>query len=428
MSETLDRPLRTEAKAEQIIIGELLLSSVNGDAKARTTAFAKIDSDDFADPDLGVIFDAIKALDAEGLPPEPKIVERKVRDRVKDAELLIYAATIEAVTTATMGYYCQLVAEAARERQLQLALCDATNLRTRNTAEAITTLRARLDEILPPTIESAINRFDAWEQAVINREKPQLIAHAAFGSRLKEIPIGAGLVTMFGAPPGAGKTALVMQTIVDALRMPGQEDLRALVANVEMPPESLWNRQLSRLSSVSHPWILHRDYADDAVDRIQAGIDELRGLMPRLEFMPPPYTLERLQDRAVAFAADVVVVEYAQRFDFANRSNDQRAQTNAVMDVCRRIADQGRAVIVVSAVNRAGYSKDSAGLASFRESSELEYGADSAWLLINGEQDRDAVNLKCVKNRHGQLPEIPLRFDGAYQQFRDDLTELEWKA
>jgi replicative DNA helicase len=69
-------------------------------------------------------------------------------------------------------------------------------------------------------------------------------------------------------------------------------------------------------------------------------------------------------------------------------------------------------VIVVSAVGR---SKDSKGrnsyneglnLASFRESSELEFGADSAFILAPGEGD--AVTLKHLKDRYGQCKDTPL--------------------
>ena len=55
------------------------------------------------------------------------------------------------------------------------------------------------------------------------------------------------------------------------------------------------------------------------------------------------------------------------------------------------------------------------GLASFRESSELEYGADSAFILS---PDGDGVvTLKHLKDRHGECRDIPLRFDGARQSF-----------
>ena len=94
------------------------------------------------------------------------------------------------------------------------------------------------------------------------------------------------------------------------------------------------------------------------------------------------------------------------------------------MDALRRLCDAGMAVLAVSAVNRSNYGKDAA-LAAFRESSELEYGADSAWLLIR-EGDSPAVTLRCVKNRHGRLEDVQVLFDGSKQEFGDDPAEFEW--
>lgn len=422
-----DDALPHNSVAEQTVLGELLLSSVNGDAKCPATAFAELTAADFTYPDFGIVFNTMKAMHAEGVALEPKLVNARLRGRVDNAGAIIYEATINAVTTATVGYYCALVKEASRQRQLRLAANEASDFRRQTSAEAVAKLRASLDALSPaPNAASTVETFDAWAASVENRERPKLFEHAAYGSKLREVQIGEGLVTLFGAPPGSGKTALTSQIVLDALQHPEQQELRALLVNVEMGPHALLNRWAANLTGIGHQWILHRDYDPDATDRLKAGIEELRAIMPRIEFAAPPFTLERIADRAAAFGAGIVVLDYAQRLDSEQRSSDMRAQANVVMDFARRIADQGRAVIVVSAVNRAGYSKENAGLASFRESSEMEYGCDQGWLLIADEQDRSKVTLKCVKNRHGQLTEIPLLFDGARQHFTDDRSGQEW--
>jgi len=57
-------------------------------------------------------------------------------------------------------------------------------------------------------------------------------------------------------------------------------------------------------------------------------------------------------------------------------------------------------------------------LASFRESSELEYGADDAFLLVREDPETAGpMTLKYVKSRHGEPLDIPLRFFGATQRF-----------
>jgi replicative DNA helicase len=99
------------------------------------------------------------------------------------------------------------------------------------------------------------------------------------------------------------------------------------------------------------------------------------------------------------------------------------------MSYLRQFADAGVAVVVVAAVARSkdakGRSSYDAGLslASFRETSELEYGADDAFILSpaddGGGQDGPTrrVVLKHLKSRHGETRDVPLIFDGAHQRF-----------
>ena len=92
------------------------------------------------------------------------------------------------------------------------------------------------------------------------------------------------------------------------------------------------------------------------------------------------------------------------------------------MNFIRQFADAGVAVIVVAAVSR---SKDKAGrssydaenlsLASFRESSELEFGADDAFILARTSEQQ--VLLKHLKARHSEPCNHPMDFDGALQRF-----------
>ena len=58
-------------------------------------------------------------------------------------------------------------------------------------------------------------------------------------------------------------------------------------------------------------------------------------------------------------------------------------------------------------------------LASFRESSELEFGADDAFILHPDEDDAEGelVTLKHLKSRHGECRDLSLRFDRRRQTF-----------
>ncbi|MBA4104968.1 MAG: hypothetical protein C0485_04340 [Pirellula sp.] len=424
---------RPDNSAESTLLGTPIIAEINNDTANRDLAFERVRPEHFSDPAYGRIWAVMKALRDRGEPITTVRVANAARPAVPDAGAIVYEAVsgdCRAVTTRHTAYFAELVTDAADKRRLRSILHDASrDLESLSPSDSSMRMQNALNVLAADRESRKSDRtsmFDHFERSVIDRERQMCFEVASHGSRLREVEIGRELVTLIGAPPACGKTALAMQLVVDALRAPGQSDLKVLVANCEMSPQALLLRQLARLTGVSHSWLRRRDFPDSATSRIQAGLDALRELTPRLEFLQPPFTLENLAERATAFEADIVVLDYMQRFDHADRSHDPRSQCTAAMDICRRLASQGRSVIGISAVNRGGYAPQTAGLASFRESSELEFGADSAWILQADPDDRCAINLKCVKNRAGEITEIPLRFNGSSQSFADDRSAEIW--
>ena len=111
-------------------------------------------------------------------------------------------------------------------------------------------------------------------------------------------------------------------------------------------------------------------------------------------------------------------MDYIQRF-VADDGKDSRSQLDKLMGQVRLLANIGAGVILVSSVSRQKSSSGSSNydkltMASLRGSAELEFGADSIYIL--NRQDRTA-KLACCKQRFGNPLDIPLRFDGAYQRF-----------
>lgn len=425
--------LPSAVDAEQQVVGSLLLTP-----ELIATTTRRLRAADFVDPLHRELFGVLAEMARTREPIDVGTVLAKLKASGRNPSPAGYLAEVGAavVTAAHSGFHADRILEASRKRQIYAlateAAADAAALNGHASSDVLNDLLVGAGDLqreLHRPEDGSSKMFASWEKSIINREAPTRFRWAPYGSRLGSLAIGEKQVVIIGAPPAGGKTILAGQIMFDALRADGQDHLKALNANVETPPQTLLDRQLARLTGIGHNFIQHRDYAAEALPRVRAGIEELRDLIPRIDFMAPPFTLERLTERVDASEASIVIVDYAQRFDFSHRSSDQRAQANAVMDCCRRLADEGRAVIVISAVNRSGYGKD-AGLASFRESSELEYGADSAYLLIRDEADSSAVTLKCVKNRHGAPEDVRLRFDGAGQQFVEaaetEVVEVPW--
>jgi replicative DNA helicase len=277
----------------------------------------------------------------------------------------------------------------------------------------------------PPVPDAAFvcaaDALAGWRDDVLSGKPPVLFPVGT--GELARVEIGPGLVTLLGGAPGAGKTALTMQFITDALRL--TPTLRAAVCNVEMAPSVLLDRQLARLSGIDLSLIRHRRLGAEHADRIDQAMNTLEPLAERLAFVKPPFDLANVAATADAFDAQLLLLDYIQRIPPPGEHGDKRGAVNATMDHLRQFADAGVAVVVVSAIGRtkdskgrSTYAGEGLNLASFRESSELEFGADDAFILTPDDDDQGgAVTLRHLKSRHGECRDIELIFHRRHQRF-----------
>jgi replicative DNA helicase len=155
---------------------------------------------------------------------------------------------------------------------------------------------------------------------------------------------------------------------------------------------------------------------------LDQALNTLEGLAERLAFVKSPFDLDNVAASADAFRADLIVLDYIQRIPPPGDHGDKRGSVDATMNYLRQFADAGVAMIVVAAVSRgkdskgrSTYSGDALTLASFRESSELEFGADDAFILVPDEDD--TIVLRHLKARHTEAKDLVLQFDRRCQRF-----------
>lgn len=268
--------------------------------------------------------------------------------------------------------------------------------------------------------QTAADVFTGWREDVLTGKAP--IHYPVGTGELARLEVGPGLVTLLGGAPGAGKTAFAMQCVIDALRL--TPALRAVVCNIEMPAAVLLDRQLARLSGIDLKTIRYRQLGGEHADRIDQAMNTMEPLSERLAFARPPFDLANVAATADAFKADLIILDYIQRIPPPGEHGDRRGSVDATMNYLRQFADTGVAVIVVAAVartkdskGRSSYDGDGLSLASFRESSELEFGADDAFILVTDPKNDDVVILKHLKARHSEAKDMSLRFERRLQRF-----------
>lgn len=266
--------------------------------------------------------------------------------------------------------------------------------------------------------------LDELRQEIFGGQRPEEFTNAQepWGS----FAFRPGEVMAIAAPPGKGKTALVSQATVDALRLHGNAS--CLVANVEMSPKTILARQISRLSGVPYEEIARRDVLPGQHQHIDNAFATLESIGDRMAFMGPPFSIEHIVEAVAEMQPKIVVVDYLQRIECCDGVADTRVRLNTVMHEVRQVASANVCVVLVSAVGRTqskkggGYNPNELGMGSFRESSEVEYGADDAYVMIDeGDVDKATgcrtVVMRHVKSRNHRQQDIRLEFNGSIQRF-----------
>jgi replicative DNA helicase len=240
--------------------------------------------------------------------------------------------------------------------------------------------------------------------------------------------IGPRKVTILGAPPGAGKTAFASQVMFEALGV--NPTLRVVVANAEMGFDVLLRREITRRAGVSSRDVRFATLDADQLAKVRRVVDEIRPLLDRVDVLEPPYTAAML-DRLASETPGLLVADYLQKF---STGDDARLGVNQVVTSLRNLAMQGWAILALSATTRTkgGHVSAELTMASFKESGEVEFNADSAYLLrdngeaIAGHPGIRSIELDCVKNRHGERESMALRFDMPAMSFKRELAFYEF--
>jgi replicative DNA helicase len=270
------------------------------------------------------------------------------------------------------------------------------------------------EDRMTPSFATGCDLFGSW-LADLERGEPPV--RYPLPSPFATLDIRPGRLALFGGAPGVGKTAALLQIGVDLLW--DNPAARLLVANVEMTRVRLVNRIVSRLAAVPLTAIADRTLTPGQWDRVRAAVAAVEPVTARLAFLHAPFTMEHVAEAGAAFGANVLMLDYIQRFAVGDGKGDKRERPETAAAVPRRLCAAGAAVLVASSLagqggqGKTAYERPS--LASFRVSSELGHETDSAYLLVPA--GGEGVDFLCVKNRHGPLADIRTLFDPTIQKF-----------
>jgi replicative DNA helicase len=234
----------------------------------------------------------------------------------------------------------------------------------------------------------------------------------SFGEALDGLEVGPELVTIIGAPPGAGKTCLAMQMAFEAIER--DRGLRVIVANAETSFHGLLRRELTRITGIDGDKIRFGNLTSSERNQVNRALGQIRERVGRMEVLDEPSTFTQLQQ--ITGDPGLLVVDYLQKF--SPPAGDVKQGITSLMNVLRSYAKKGWAVVVLSATSR---PKDGAKVQDtsqfvFRDSSEIEFNGDSCYVVrddgpIDGDEHIRNVTLVHAKNRHGAKRDRGLVFN-----------------
>jgi KaiC/GvpD/RAD55 family RecA-like ATPase len=230
------------------------------------------------------------------------------------------------------------------------------------------------------------------------------------------LPIGG--LTMLVAPPQCGKTALAVQLALGALL--ADADVRVVYGLGEMSSQSFARRMACvGASLLGHPRVTMADAGSRSRQARETLGELVAAIGDRLSIVPPPLTVDRLDEQVQRTGAKLLVVDYLQLVlaDGDSRVEQLDRIVGGVRDLTIRRSAAG---LVISSMAKA--TGEGSRIGQFaRGTGEADYAAELVYLGVPDErEDEDGtrgVRWQCKKARNLPQVDVELRFDGAIQTF-----------
>lgn len=254
--------------------------------------------------------------------------------------------------------------------------------------------------------------------------------------------LGGGLhkgeLTILGARPAVGKSALAMHMAIAA----AGSGNRVMICSREMSAEQYGVRILARGTNVPNSRIRQGDLTDDDWQQLADSMSVYGGISDRVSFTFAARTIEELRDTTMAEkeqnGLDVLVVDYVQLLQARKRFDKDYLRIAYVSKMLKDMTiDLNIAILALAQVGRASEGNMPT-MAELRGSGDLEQDADnilflhrppdvmdksvypddrSLYAMLNSMGQRYMV-LNIAKQRQGDTGAIQLIFDPQHMDFR----------
>lgn len=231
------------------------------------------------------------------------------------------------------------------------------------------------------------------------------------------ICLEGGDVTVIGARPSVGKSAISLQ-MIEYICGCGK---KVGYFNLEMGEEQVFQRLNSRFSKIGITRIRRaKEFLNDEQERYRKANDKMKSL--NLIVSAGSKTVSEIKNESRHQKFDVIVIDYLQLIK-ADRINANRAaEVGYISKSIKELAMELKVpVILLSQLNRVSERSETKEptMADLRESGDIEQDASNIILLWKMVDDGSLIGLKVDKNRQGGLMKEGLSFVGDTVSFTE---------
>ncbi|MBQ7658815.1 MAG: replicative DNA helicase [Butyrivibrio sp.] len=434
----LKRVAPNSLEAEQSVVGAMLL-----DREAIHVASEIITADDFYNKQLGILFQTMEEIEADGRVVDVVTLQDRLRDKnvsaqVSSAEYL--ASLVDAVpTSANVKYYAQIVAEKSTLRKLIHVSEDTINNCYNNADDMEGILNDAEKSVFQITQKRNTGEFVAIDKIVMNaldriekasKTTGNVTGHATGFTDLDYDTAGfqPSDLILIAARPSMGKTAFVLNI---AEHMAFHDDKCVAIFSLEMSKEQLVNRLMSMESHVDSQHIRTGNMSDmdwenliesaDVIGKSRLIIDDTPGIsIQELRSKCRKYKME--------FGLQVIMIDYLQLMTGGTgRSSESRQQE--ISDISRALKALARElnvpVVALSQLSRAVEQRPDHRpmLSDLRESGAIEQDADMVMFIYRDDyynkdtEKKGVADIIIAKQRNGPIGTVELMWLPQFTKF-----------
>lgn len=232
-----------------------------------------------------------------------------------------------------------------------------------------------------------------------------------------------GDVTVIGARPGVGKSAIVTQMIGQM----AEKDYNIVYYNLEMNESQVYERFVSRMSEIGLTRVRRaKAFLGGEKEAFDKANETLSGYSITISTGAKSVSEIRAECRHQRY--DVIVIDYLQLIKADRRFGNRASEVGDISKAIKALAMELHVpIIVLSQLNRISEMRETKEptMAELRESGDVEQDASNIILLWNLDEDGKYKGWKIEKQRQGTHLKEVLQFDGDHMRFIERTETIE---